>query len=284
MADKGNVLITGTSTGIGKAAALHLDRLGFRVFASVRKQSDADALSREASERLTPVFMDVTDGESILKARDEVGKIVGEAGLAGIVNNAGVAFLSPLEFVPLDSFRWLFEVNLFGMLAVTQAFLPMVRQARGRVVNISSEASIVAAPFHGPYSASKFAVNGFSESLRKELKPLGVQVAVIVAGSINTPIWDKGAGLSDQAARRQPPQAVELYGKAYQIVQAYLMKMGRNGIDPQAVAEAITHALTARRAKHYYLVGRDAHIFNLMKTFIPEVFSDWISYRVLGLP
>ena len=146
MAIDRNILITGTSTGIGKATALHLDRLGFRVFAGVRKQSDADALCAEASDRLTPTFLDVTNPESILKAKQEINSSAGDAGLWGIVNNAGVGFLTPLEFVSLDSLRWLFEVNVFGLLAVTQAFLPLVRQARGRIVNVSSEAVLAIAP------------------------------------------------------------------------------------------------------------------------------------------
>jgi NAD(P)-dependent dehydrogenase (short-subunit alcohol dehydrogenase family) len=283
MAALANVLITGASTGIGKATALHLDRLGFRVFASVRKESDADALRAQASEQLTPILLDVTDPESIFKARQEICTLIGDAGLSGIVNNAGVAFLSPLEFVSLDSLRWLFEVNVFGLLAVTQAFLPLVRQARGRIVNVSSEAVLAIAPFHGPYSASKLAVNGFSDALRRELKPLGVQVSVIIAGSINTPIWEKGAELSDQVARRQPAEANELYGKPYNKVREFLLQMGRGGIAPEAVAPAIAHALTAKRAKHYYLVGRDAHVFNLMKTIIPEALNDWISLRILGI-
>jgi len=279
----GNVIITGASTGIGKASALHLDRLGFRVFASVRKESDAEALCAQASERLTPIFLDVTNPDSIFKAKQEIYRSVGEAGILGIVNNAGVAFLSPLEFVQLDSLRWLFEVNVFGLLTITQAFLPLVRQARGRIVNISSEAVLAVAPFHGPYSASKLAVNGISEALRRELKPLGVQVSVIIAGSINTPIWEKGAEMSEQVTRRQPPEANELYGKPYNKVREFFMQMGRRGIAPDAVARVIAHALVSKRAKHYYLVGRDAHIFNLMKIIVPEPLHDWISLRIMGI-
>ncbi len=283
MATLGNVLITGTSTGIGKTTALHLDRLGFRVFASVRKKSDADVLCAEASERLTPVLMDVADPESISKAKLEICRSVGDSGLQGLVNNAGVAFLSPLEFVPLDSLRWLFEVNVFGLLAVTQAFLPLLRQARGRIVNISSEAVLSVAPFHGPYSAAKLAVNGFSEALRRELKPLGVQVSVIVAGSIATPIWDKANELSDQVARGQPREANELYGKPYNTVREWMMTTGRRGIAPEIPARAVAHALTAKRAKHYYLVGTDAQLLNLLKMIPPGAFADWLSSRVLGI-
>ncbi|HUV27575.1 MAG TPA: SDR family oxidoreductase, partial [Anaerolineales bacterium] len=187
---KGAVLITGTSTGIGRAAALQLDQLGYQVFATVRKEQDADSLRSQASKRLTPLMMDVTDEASISQAADLVSQMVGEAGLAGLVNNAAIGFTSPLEFVPLDDLRWLFEVNFFGQLAVTQKLLPLLRQAQGRIVNISSTASSVVAPFHGPYSSSKLALNGLTDALRLELKPLGVQVCLILYGSVKTPIWD----------------------------------------------------------------------------------------------
>src|SRR5512142_396294 len=148
MNSTGNVLITGCSTGIGRATALHLDKLGFQVFASVRRERNAQALCAQGSERLTPIMMDVTDGESIAAAASQVRHAVGEGGLCGLVNNAGVAFHSSLEFVPLDDLRRLFEVNFFGALAVTQAFLPLIRQAGGRVVNISSASELVSVPFH----------------------------------------------------------------------------------------------------------------------------------------
>ncbi|MCK5428705.1 MAG: SDR family NAD(P)-dependent oxidoreductase, partial [Anaerolineales bacterium] len=156
---RGAVLITGTSTGIGKATALHLDQLGYQVLATVRKEHDAETLRSQCSKRLTPLLLDVTDEDSIAQAKGVVSQAVGDAGLLGLVNNAGVSFTSPLEFVPLDELRWLFEVNFFGLLAVTQKFLPLLRQAQGRIVNISSTASSVVAPFHGPYSASKLALN-----------------------------------------------------------------------------------------------------------------------------
>ncbi len=284
MAYDGNVMITGASTGIGKATALHLDRLGFRVFASVRKESDANALRAEASERLMPILMDVTDGASIHKAQQEVSASVGNAGLSGIVNNAGVGFFSPLEFTPQDTLRWLFDVNVFGLLVVTQAFLPLVRQARGRIVNVSSEAVLVVTPFHGPYSASKLAVDGFSDALRRELSPFGVQVSVIIPGRINTPIWEKAGEMSTNVARRQPPEANLLYGKPYARAVEFFAQMGRNGIPPQTVAVAIAHALTAKRAKQYYLVGSDARLFNILRTILPPTLADWMVRRFMGLP
>ncbi len=278
-----SVLITGTSTGIGKATALHLDKLGVRVFACVRKASDGDALCAEASERLTPICMDVTDARAIAHAKELVSSYVGQAGLAGLVNNAGVGFSLPLEFVPLDALRDLFEVNVFGLVAVTQAFLPLVRQARGRIVNVSSLASIAVAPFHGPYSASKFAVNAFSRSLRMEMRPFGVQVSVVLPGTIDTPIWQKGAEWSDQAKRDQAALLEPLYGKAFGKFRQYFADMGRRGIPPEEVARAVTHALTAKRAKHYYLIGREAQLFSLLASIVPERFHDWAILRTIGI-
>ncbi len=270
------MLVTGTSTGIGRTTALHLDRLGFSVFASVRNERDAQALCSEASEKLTPLLMDVTDHSSIDRAKEQMSQVVGDAGLAGLVNNAGVGFVSPLEFIPLDELRWMFEVNVFGLMAVTQAFLPLLRQGRGRIVNISSTASLFVAPFHGPYSASKLAVNGLSNALRLELKPHGVQVSLVVCGSIQTPIWDKGDLLSDRISKTFPPQAMELYGEPYRRLRAYFSRIGKAGVPPEAASQTIVHALTARRAKNTYYVGPDANFYKIADKFLFGRLRDWV--------
>jgi NAD(P)-dependent dehydrogenase (short-subunit alcohol dehydrogenase family) len=276
------VLITGTSTGIGKATALHLDRLGFRVFATVRNENDAQALCAEASERLVPLLMDVTDQASIDQAKEEVGQAVGDAGLAGLVNNAGVGFLAPLEFLPLDELRWMFEVNVYGLLAVTQAFLPLLRQKRGRIVNISSTASLFVAPFHGPYSAAKLGVNGLSNALRLELKPHGVQVSVVVCGSIKTPIWEKGEHLADRALKDFPPQAMELYGEHYRKLRAYFSRLGKAGVLPEAASQKIVHALTSRRPKNTYYVGPDANFYKIADKLLYGRLRDWVISQTTG--
>jgi NAD(P)-dependent dehydrogenase (short-subunit alcohol dehydrogenase family) len=270
------VLVTGTSTGIGRTTALQLDRLGFSVFASVRNEHDAQALCSEASERLTPVLMDVTDQSSIDRTKEQISHAVGDAGMAGLVNNAGVGFVSPLEFIPLSELRWMFEVNVFGLLAVTQAFLPLLRQGGGRIVNISSTASLFVAPFHGPYSASKLAVNGFSDALRLELKPYGVQVSVVVCGSVQTPIWEKGDLLVDRVTKRFPPQAMELYGEPYRKLRAYFSRIGKAGVPPEEAARKIIHALTARRAHNRYYVGPDANFYKIADKFLFGRLRDWV--------
>jgi NAD(P)-dependent dehydrogenase (short-subunit alcohol dehydrogenase family) len=280
---QGAVLITGTSTGIGRATALHLDRLGYQVFATVRKEQDADSLRSQASERLNPILLDVTDEVSIAQAEEVISQVVGNAGLVGLVNNAGVGFTSPLEFVPLDKLRWLFEVNFYGPLAVTQKFLPLIRQAHGRIVNVSSTASSIVAPFHGPYSASKLALNGLSDALRLELRSLGVKVSVIIYGSVKTPIWDTAGDLSNQVIKDYPSKAWDLYGANYRSLRDYFRRMGEAGISPEKATHAILHALTAKHPKTRYYVGRDAQQFNLFSKLLPDRLCDWMVVRNIGL-
>jgi NAD(P)-dependent dehydrogenase (short-subunit alcohol dehydrogenase family) len=203
----GTVLVTGASTGIGEAAVLHLKTLGFDTVGAVRRDEDAERLEERG---IRTVRIDVTDGDQIAAARDELG----DAPLAGLVNNAGIAVAAPIEFLPVESFRQQLEVNLIGQLAVTQAFLPALRRAGGRVVNVSSIGGRVALPFVGPYAGSKFALEALSDSLRRELRPWGIEVSVIEPGSIATPMWDKGVDESQQIVDGLPPEGRELYGEA----------------------------------------------------------------------
>src|SRR5512143_698704 len=163
-----SVVITGASTGIGRACALHMDHLGWRVFSGVRKDSDAASLRAEGSERLMPISLDVTDANSIRNAVKVVSEAVGDQGLSGLVNNAGIPYGGPVEFIELDKLRQLFDVNFFGAIAVTQAFLPLLRAARGRIVNMSSDSGMIAVPFVSPYTTSKFALEALSDALRAE--------------------------------------------------------------------------------------------------------------------
>src|SRR5918998_2257326 len=229
----GTVLVTGASTGIGEATALHLKRLGFDAVGAVRKEQDAERL-RAAG--LRTVKLDVTDSGSIATARAELG----DAPLAGLVNNAGIAVAAPLEFLPLDQLRLQLEVNLVGQLAVTQAFLPSLRAARGRIVNVSSIGGRVALPLVGAYNASKFAIEAVSDSLRRELLSQGVDVIVIEPGGVKTPIWKKGEALADEISDDLPPEAERLYGRLIAKVREETRKIdAERGSEPRAVAEAI---------------------------------------------
>lgn len=256
--DKGAVVITGASTGIGKASALWLDKMGFKVFAGVRKEADGEALHKEGSERLTPLMIDVTDEASITAAVERVRQVLGDRGLVGLVNNAGIGGGGPLEFVPLEDLRYQFEVNVIGQVAVIQAFMPLLRQERGRIVNMSSIGGRSSLPFFGSYTASKFALEALSDALRVELRPWGMHVALIEPGEIATPIWQKALETANKLINKLPPQALELYGPALQMMRQVLTN--RVGISPDEVAKAVAHALTAKRPKIRYLIGRDAQI------------------------
>ena len=280
---KGAVLVTGTSTGIGRYAALQLDQLGYRVFATVRKEQDAASICSEASEKLMPLILDITDPPSLDRAQEIVNQEVGEQGLWGLVNNAAVAFVSPLEFAPLDDLRGLFEVNVFGLLAITQKFLPLIRLAKGRIINISSTASSAVAPFHGPYSSSKLALNGLTDSLRLELKPLGVKVSLIIYGSVQTPIWDRAGDASTQVARDFPSQALELYGENLRRVRDYFNRIGKTGLTTKQSFKPILHALSAERPKPHYYVGSDALLHYWLRRLFYGRMADRIMLRMIGL-
>ena len=283
MASERGVVITGTSTGIGAACALHLDKLGFCVFAGVRKDADGDALKQKSSGRLTPVCIDVTDAATIASAAKTVTAAVGEAGLTGLVNNAAIAVAGPLEFLPIDDVRQQLEVNVTGQLAVTQAFLPLLRLARGRIVNIGSANGRVAIPFVGLYSASKFAMEGLTDAMRMELKPWGIEVSIIEAGGIDTPIWQKSTAAADEMIRNLPERAHELYGAAIPAFRKAAAREAQKAISPDIVAQAVTHALVSKKPGTRYSVGRNASLQVIIARLLPDRFRDGLILRRLGL-
>ena len=280
---KKSVLVTGTSTGIGRCAALQLDQLGYQVFATIRNKQDAESIQSEASDRLIPLMLDVTEPTSLDRAHEIVKLNVADAGLWGLVNNAAIGFVSPLEFAPLDDLRWLYEVNVFGLLAITQKFLPLIRQAKGRIINISSTASSAVAPFHGPYSSSKLALNGLTDSLRLELKPLQVQVSLIVFGSVQTPIWATAGDKSTQVAQDFPPEALEIYGGNLGRVRDYFNRIGKTGMTTDQACQSILHALSAENSKTHYYVGPDARLHYWLRRLFYGRIADWIMVRTIGL-
>jgi NAD(P)-dependent dehydrogenase (short-subunit alcohol dehydrogenase family) len=282
---RGAVVITGTSTGIGRACALHLDRLGFRVFAGVRTNQDGESLQRTSAGRITPLLLDVTDGASVSAAANEVVRAIGDAGIFGLVNNAGIVVSGPLEFLPLSEIRKQFEVNVMGQLSVIQAFLPHLRKARGRIVNMGSISGRMALPFLGPYSASKFALEAITDSLRLELLPWGITVSIIEPGAVKTPIWEKSRAAAGKRARNFPPEAFELYGPMIEAFRSETEKAAGAGVGPDVVAHAVEHALTAKEPKTRYLVGRNAHLQALLKNVLPDRVFDWfISRRIKRKP
>lgn len=278
-----SVLITGASTGIGRASALRMDAAGWRVFATVRGEEDAEGLRRAGSERLRPLLLDITAAEQIAATAECVAAEVGTDGLDGLVNNAGIAVMAPLETLQLDDLRHQLEVNLVSQVAVTQAMLPLIRTARGRIVFVSSIGGRMAIPFGAPYHASKFGIEAVADCLRQELRPWGIDVIAIEPGSIDTPIWERGEERADAAAEYAPSAQEELYGKQIERFRGAVRRTAERGIPPAKVADAIHGALTAGRPRTRYLVGSDARGQALLARLLPDRAVDRIVARAMGL-
>lgn len=282
--DNRAVVITGASTGIGAACALHLDRLGFAVFAGVRKSEDGAALQKTGSNRLVSLELDVTDLTTIQKSRAVVLEATRERGLFGLINNAGIAVVGPLEVIPISDLRQQLEVNVVGQVTVTQAFLPLVRQARGRIINIGSIAGLSTMPLMGPYSASKFALEAITDALRLEVQQWGIQVSIVEPGAIATPIWNKSA---IEAAERETAMEAELRTLYKPIVAAVRKVVGeasKRAISPDVVAKVVEDALTTPTPKTRYLVGPDAKFRALMVRLLSDRISDRVLTWILKLP
>lgn len=273
----GTVIVTGASSGIGQATALRLARRGLDVHAGVRQDADAERV-RALHERIFPLHIDVGDEASVTEA----ARSVGNGPVAGLVNNAGITVSGPLEFIPLDEFRRQLEINVVGQVAVTQAFLPGLRAGRGRIVNIGSVGGRVALPLLSPYAASKFALEAISDSLRRELRSLGVHVAIVEPGAVATPIWDKGIAAADELQEQAPPGLETFYGKLIASVRGEAAKAARRGMHPDEVAKVVEHALTSPRPRARYPVGRDAKMRIRLAGLLPARAFDALVARQLG--
>jgi NAD(P)-dependent dehydrogenase (short-subunit alcohol dehydrogenase family) len=269
-----SVLVTGASTGIGRACAERLDRAGWRVFAGVRREEDAGSLREAGSARMAPLLLDITDAAAIAAASERIGEATGAAGLDGLVNNAGIAVGGPLETLPIDDFRRQVEVNLTAHVAVTQSLLPAIRRARGRIVFITSIGGLMAFPMFGAYHAAKFGLEAVGDVFRQELRPWGIRVAIVEPGSIATPIWERGQAEAEEIAERVGDGHDELYGEAMEGFREIARKTGERGIPPEKVAERVDHALAARRPRIRYLVGADARGQALAARLVPDRLLD----------
>jgi NAD(P)-dependent dehydrogenase (short-subunit alcohol dehydrogenase family) len=272
------VLITGASTGIGRATALHLARAGWTVLAGVRKPHDGEQLVRDGGEQVVPIALDVTDAAQIAAAVEQVREL-GE--LDALVNNAGIGYSGPLELVPIADLHNQFDVNVLGPVALTQALLPALRRAHGRVVFVSSIGGRVPMAFTAPYAASKHAIEAIGDALRVELRSSNVQVALVEPGSVATPIWDKSRVLGDGV--EVPAELADQYGHVRAAMRKVIKSTERRGIPPEQVARAIEQALTARRMKARYLIGRDARAMLLAKRLLPDHVFDRVAKRALGV-
>jgi hypothetical protein len=277
-----SVVITGASTGIGLATTkLLLDR-GFRVFGSLRRQADAKRLREEFGANFTPLLFDVTDEAAVLAAAREVRAALDGETLAGLVNNAGIAVAGPVLGLAADEFRRQLDVNVIGPVIATQAFGPLLgaepslKGPKGRIVMVSSLAGKNGNPLTSAYSASKHALEGFSESLRREMMLFGIDVIIVAPGAVKTPIWSKAEEVDVSAYRNSPFfPAMERIGK-------FMLELGKNGLPPERIAEVIIGALTSASPKVRYQITPDP-MRQLIVNVLPKRMVDRIIARRLGL-
>jgi NAD(P)-dependent dehydrogenase (short-subunit alcohol dehydrogenase family) len=277
---RGAVMVTGASSGIGQSAVELLAREGFVAFAGVRNDADAARVGA-LHANVRPVRLDVTDRASIVAAVEAVA--ASELPLRGVVNNAGVAIAGPLEFLPVDALRRQFEINVFGALEVSQAFLPQLRVSRGRLIFVGSISGRLAVPFIAPYSASKFALRALTDALRVELAPAGIAVALLEPSSVQTPIWQKGRDSREALLAMLPAKAMEYYGPQVEAVFAATQHEERIAIPVERVSAAILNALTARKPRLRYLLGRGARLGSVV-ALLPPALRDRAIRASMKLP
>ncbi len=277
---RSHVVVTGASSGIGRATALHLAAAGHHVYAGVRRPADAPAPPTANSGEITPLLLDVTDPAQIRAAAATVAGHTGNAGLKGLVNNAGIGVFGPLEILPIQQFRRQLEVNVTGQLAVTQALLPLLRRARGRIVLIGSIGTRFTPPFTGPISASKSAIATMAEALRQELAPWDIHVVLIEPASIHTEAVDKLDRDAERLLNESDPGARALYEDAFRRFVRIGLARERNGSPPQVVAQAVARALTIRRPHARYLVGKDSRRMAVVAAALPTPVLDTLRRKI----
>lgn len=272
-----SVVITGASSGLGKAAAIHLSELGYRVFAGVRTEGSAAELSGvpRSTGELIPVMLDVTDATSIARVGERVERECSDTGLWAVINNAGVCISAPLECVPMDVMRTQLETNVVGALAVSQRFLPLLRASGGRIVNVSSGIGNIAPPYLGTYAACQFAKEGLSDALRRELRPLGVSVSVIQPGAVYTSIWGKIRESADEILAAAPADVVETYRPRFiAFLKLNEARAQASRTTTADYADAVATALAAKRPKTRYRVGVDSWSSALARRVVPDRMMD----------
>jgi len=271
------IVVTGASSGIGRATAIHLDQLGFRGFAGVRQEADGRALIEDASDKLTPVLLDVTDDSSIAAAVTTVTEAT-SGQLLGLVNNAGLSLNCPLELAPVPEIKKLMNVNVIGLLAVTQAFLPLLRKSRGRIVNISSGHGLLAIPDKSAYAASKFAVQAISDALRVELRPFGVSVSCIAVGKVDTAVLGKIVADRKAMIDAADAEIVELYSPLIEFFDREVKDLP--GVAPLEVGRVVAQTLMTRKPKAHSTVGPGARkMKNLAR--LPVGLRDMLLYKAI---
>jgi NAD(P)-dependent dehydrogenase (short-subunit alcohol dehydrogenase family) len=278
------VVITGASSGIGRAAVARMARAGWKVFATIRKEQDGGQLRSTFGASVAPVIMDVTDRPSVGEAAQRVASLLDGSGLAGLVNVAGVGKVRPVEYMTYDDLREVFDINVFGQIDVSRAFLPLLRKARGRLVNITSIGAHIAIPFGSLINASKSAFGILNDTLRLELHPFGIHVAVVEPGAIKTPAVDKTLGDVEAVIRGLPATGVSQYGAMLRTFARRAYDREMNGSSPDVVADAIHHALSAGKPRSRYRVGKHATLLAALAAFLPDRLLDAVRFRITGMP
>lgn len=278
-----SVVITGASSGIGRATVSVMNRAGWKVFATVRKTSDQEILLKEECGKVLPLILNVEDEASITMASEQIESQLNGEGLDGLVNCAGIGIVRPVEYAKLEELRQIFEINAFGQIVVTQALMKLLRKKRGRIVNVTSVGVNIAIPFGGLLNASKSAFGMLSDSLRLELRPFGVRVIAVEPGAIATPAVEKTLGDIEKVVENLPDDAQSQYGEM--LIQfarrAYVRE--KNGSAPDVVAKAIHHALTASRPRIRYRVGKHAKLLSAIPKILPEHILDALRAQMFGL-
>lgn len=279
-----HALVTGASSGIGRATALRLAASGYHVFAGIRKPADGTALAEAAAGELTPLLLDVTDTQQITAAVKTIAGHVGDAGLAGLVNNAGIGVFGPLELIPIEQFRRQLEVNVTGQLAVTQAALPLLRQARGRIVMIGSIGTRFTPPFVGPLAASKSTLTTMSNALRQELAPWDIRVILVEPGSIRSEAVDKLENDARTVMNDATAEGRALYENAFLHLVGFFAGLHEKGSPPDVVAETVERALGASRPRSCYLSGKNARRMATIARLLPVPAQDALRRRLARQP
>jgi NAD(P)-dependent dehydrogenase (short-subunit alcohol dehydrogenase family) len=279
-----HIVVTGTSSGIGRATALRLAAGGHHVYAGVRRPTDAPSPPAASSGEITPLPLDVTDPAQISAAADTVAGHTGTAGLTGLVNNAGIGVFGPLELIPVDEVRRLLEVNVTGQLAVTQALLPLLRRARGRIVLIGSIGARFTPPFVGPLAASKSALATLGEALRQELAPWDIRVVLVEPASVRTEAVGKLERDARQLLNQATPTGRALYQDAFRRLVATFAAQHDQGSPPEAAAEAVNHALTTPQPRAHYLVGKNSRRMAILATALPTPVLDTLRRKQAHQP
>jgi short-subunit dehydrogenase len=278
--DRGTVVIVGASSGIGQACAVHLDRLGFQVFAGVLTETEATDLQQKTSSRLIPLILDITNEKQIASAAQTVANAVGKRGIIGLINNAGIASIGPLEISPLEGIKKQLDVNVVGIIAVTQAFIPLLRQSRGRLLNIGSICGFMPSPFYGVYPASKYALESISDLFRFELRPWGIDVSLIQLGPVESPLFEKIGKQVEDLETSLSPGKQNLYSDFFEMMHRWRDNNFQDGLpklSTEAAVSKIIYALTTSRPKSRYFVAKISVKVWSMIRFLP----DWILDAIL---